>query len=66
MRQIRVYAAVLILFVSIGGALRAEDRSPSSMIEQLYGELLFVMQNADDLGYEGRYEHLAQIGRAHV
>jgi len=59
MRQIRVYAAVFILLVSIGGALRAEDRSPSSMIEQLYGELLFVMQNADDLGYEGRYEHLA-------
>lgn len=58
MRQLRVYAAVLILCVSVIGAPRADDQTPSGQIKLLYDELLFVMQNADQLGYEGRYQRL--------
>lgn len=58
MRQLRVYAAVLILCVSVISAARAEDQTPSGPIKLLYDELLFVMQNADELGYNGRYARL--------
>ena len=36
-----------------------DDTAPQAVIERLHGTLLEVMQAADELGYQGRYDRLA-------
>src|SRR3989337_2710288 len=54
-RRIGLLAAALLLLAA-GGA-----PPPSAVIERLYAALLQSMQNADTLGFSGRYENLAPV-----
>lgn len=54
-----VVAAVLVLGFSSPGL--AQQDTPQATIEKLNAALLDVMQNAQSLGYEGRYERLAPV-----
>ena len=49
--------AVLLLLVS-GLAGAAEMDGPAATVERFHGKLLSVMQQAEDLGYRGRYREL--------
>ena len=49
--------AVLFLLIS-GPAHSAEMDGPAAIVEGLHGKLLGVMQQAQDLGYQGRYREL--------
>jgi phospholipid transport system substrate-binding protein len=42
----------------------AQEAGPVAVIEELNATLLDVMQTADELGYEGRYEQLAPVVEA--
>jgi phospholipid transport system substrate-binding protein len=48
----------IVLFATPAGAA---DQGPRQLIEQLHGALLEVMQDADRLGYGGRYERLEPV-----
>jgi phospholipid transport system substrate-binding protein len=51
---------LVALAVTAGSAL-AQDNAPQAVVERLNGTLLEVMQEADRLGYEGRYERLEPV-----
>ena len=53
-------AGALLSVVCLSGVLAAA-REPQQVIERLHTSLLEVMQNADELGYEGRYERLEPV-----
>lgn len=48
----------------IFGLAQAETMAPKAVVESLNAALLEVMQGADALGYDGRYERLAPVLRA--
>ena len=54
---IKALVAIVLLAVPAGAA----DRDPPELVEQLHRALLEVMQNADRLGYAGRYERLEPV-----
>jgi phospholipid transport system substrate-binding protein len=56
----RVAAWALLCFACLSGALAATS-PPREVIERLHGSLLEVMQNAHQLGYEGRYKQLEPV-----
>ena len=56
----RLAAGALLSLACLGGLLAAAD-APRQVIERLHGSLLEVMQNAHQLGYEGRYQQLEPV-----
>jgi len=59
----RVLAASLLLCVAVlgAGAARAAGPTPTEVVERLNAALIEVMQEADALGFQGRYERLAPV-----
>jgi len=59
----RVLAASLLLCVAVlgAGAARAAGPTPTEVVERLNAALIEVMQEADALGFKGRYERLAPV-----
>jgi phospholipid transport system substrate-binding protein len=55
-----VAAGALLSVACLTGVLAAADR-PRQVIERLNASLLDIMQNADELGYVGRYEQLEPV-----
>jgi phospholipid transport system substrate-binding protein len=53
-------AGALLSAAYVSGVLAAASE-PQQVIERLHASLLEVMQNADELGYEGRYEQLEPV-----
>lgn len=53
-------AGAVLGVASLSGVLAAADR-PRQVIERLNASLLEIMRNADELGYEGRYEQLEPV-----
>lgn len=56
----RLTAAVLFGVAWLSGALAAAS-GPQQVIERLHASLLEVMRNADELGYDGRYQQLESV-----
>lgn len=56
----RLISGLLTLVVLAGPAL-GQDDGPQAVVEQLNGTLLEVMQEADRLGYQGRYDKLEPV-----
>lgn len=56
-------AAVLVVVLAAAGLSRtaAAQASPTDLVARLNDTLLQVMQSADSLGYQGRYEALAPV-----
>ncbi len=56
-------AACLLLSVTVfgAGAARAAEPTPTEVVERLNATLIEVMQEADALGFQGRYERLAPV-----
>ena len=57
----RLLAAVLLLGLAGHGAARSAEATPSEIVERLNATLIEVMQGADTLGFQGRYERLAPV-----
>ena len=59
----RLLAASLLLCVAVlgAGAARAAGPTPTEVVERLNAALIEVMQEADALGFQGRYERLAPV-----
>jgi phospholipid transport system substrate-binding protein len=55
-----VAAGAFLSVACLTGVLAAADR-PRQVIERLNASLLDIMQNADELGYVGRYEQLEPV-----
>ena len=53
-------AGALLTVACLSGVLAAPNE-PRQVIERLHASLLEVMQNADELGYEGRHEQLEPV-----
>ena len=53
-------AGALLSVACLSGVLAAAS-GPQPVIERLHATLLEVMRNADELGYEGRYQQLAPV-----
>lgn len=61
-RTLRIFPLLLLVIVALpwrGAA--AVEQTPSGIVEDLNGALITVMRNADQLGYQGRYDHLAPV-----
>ncbi len=61
------FAAILVILLIIAGSatdLAAKDGSVRTVVERLNTTLLDVMQSADTLGYQGRYEKLDPVLRS--
>ena len=56
----RSAAGALVGIACLSGAL-AQASEPQQVVEQLHEILLEIMQNAGELGYEGRYERLEPV-----
>lgn len=56
----RLVAGVLLGGLALAPAV-AQESGPAAVIERLDATLLEVMQAADELGYQGRYERLAPV-----
>jgi phospholipid transport system substrate-binding protein len=56
----RLAAGALLSVACLSGVLAAAS-GPQQVIERLHTSLLEVMQNADELGYEGRYQQLEPV-----
>ena len=58
----RFLAAILTVLLATGSpAVADEATSPSETVIRLNAALLDVMKNAEQLGYDGRYERLAPV-----
>lgn len=59
----RLFAAFLLLcFTSLGSSTgRAGEATPSETVERLNAVLIEVMQGAEALGFQGRYQRLAPV-----
>ena len=58
----RAVAVILVLFAIAGPVSTAQAQgSPTDLVARLNNTLLKVMQGADSLGYQGRYETLAPV-----
>ena len=58
----RIVPLVCSLLLFLGSAAPAQEPpSPSGVITELNSALLEVMQTAEDLGYQGRYDKLAPV-----
>jgi len=55
----RLLAVLLLLCVT--GAGRAAEPTPTEIVERLNAALIEVMQGAEVLGFQGRYERLAPV-----
>ena len=53
-----VWIATIALVASVA---RADEPTPTHVVEQLHAELLNVMKKSETLGFEGRYERLAPV-----
>jgi len=66
-RWIRAATVLVVLSWSLNSVDRADASSeapavpPRSVVDELHVALLGVMKQADDLGYEGRYDRLSQV-----
>jgi phospholipid transport system substrate-binding protein len=56
----RLASAALLAGACLSAALAAAPE-PRQVVERLHATLLEVMQNADQLGYEGRYQRLEPV-----
>jgi phospholipid transport system substrate-binding protein len=56
----RLAAGALLSIAWLSGVLAAAS-GPQQVIERLHASLLEVMQNADELGYQGRYAQLEPV-----
>jgi phospholipid transport system substrate-binding protein len=56
----RLAAGALLSIACLSGLLAAPSE-PQEVIERLHASLLEVMQSADELGYQGRYERLEPV-----
>ncbi len=52
---------LLVMIVLPWPSVSAAERTPSEIVEDLNGALIEVMRNAGQLGYQGRYDHLAPV-----
>ena len=59
--MLRSAIAWLVALAAIAGSATAQEGPPQVVVERLNGSLLEVMQEADRLGYEGRYERLEPV-----
>ena len=59
----RLLAVSWLLCVAVlgAGAARAAEPTPTEVVERLNAALIEVMQEADALGFQGRYERLAPV-----
>ncbi len=57
----RLLAIFLLLCVPGVSAGRAAEPAPSEIVERLNGALIEVMQEAEALGFQGRYQRLAPV-----
>lgn len=53
-----ILVAVMLTVIAVPANLAAKDGSVQALVKQLNTTLLDVMQSADALGYQGRYEKL--------
>jgi phospholipid transport system substrate-binding protein len=62
MRMIRLVTCVMAL-LALGAprVVAGDGRAPAAVVGQLHDSLLGVLQKAEDLGYQGRYEQLGPI-----
>jgi phospholipid transport system substrate-binding protein len=60
-QMLRLAIAGLVALAAIAGSAMAQEGPPQAVVERLNGSLLEVMQEADRLGYEGRYERLEPV-----
>ncbi len=57
-----IYLSVLLAFlVAVTPAAAQASASPTATVERLNATLMQIMQNADRLGYKGRYDTLAPV-----
>ena len=59
--KILLLAFLLSAMIPISPASSVEPGGPDQAVETLHGEMLYVMKNAERLGFWGRYEHLAPV-----
>ena len=57
----RLLAVFLLLLVAGAGAGRAAEPTPTEIVERLNEVLIEVMQEAEALGFQGRYRRLAPV-----
>lgn len=61
-RTLRIFPLLLLVIAVLPWRVgAAAERTPSGIVEDLNGALIEVMRNADQLGYQGRYDHLAPV-----
>jgi phospholipid transport system substrate-binding protein len=58
---LRTFIKPLLAIMLFAAPADAADQEPRELIERLHGALLEVMQNADRLGYAGRYQRLKPV-----
>ena len=51
----------LVTFFGFAGAIEPSQHEPSGVVKTLQDSLVAVMKNAENLGYQGRFEKLAPI-----
>lgn len=56
-----ISGALLAFVLVLGPAVAQTEEDPKAVVERLNAALLEVMKSADELGYDGRFEHLAPV-----
>ncbi len=60
--RVNLLHGLLVLALAMAPGLgKADSQTPTDLVETLNGGLLQVMRNADELGFQGRYETLEPI-----
>lgn len=63
MSQLRLNFMVLMVLIILPGTGTAQQEDPTTVVEHFQEILIEVMKNAEQWGYEGRYERLAPVVR---
>ncbi len=53
--------AIIALLAAAPGGAEVPGDEPQALVETLHSELLGVMKEADDLGYQGRFDRLSPV-----
>ena len=60
-RAARATLAIVSLLAAAAGGAGVPGDQPQALVDTLHSELLDVMKEADDLGYQGRFDRLSPV-----
>ena len=60
-RAARATLAIVSLLAAAAGGADVPGEQPQALVDTLHSELLGVMKEADDLGYQGRFDRLSPV-----